>query len=805
MAEKEPTSYKDPLYADLAAKTEQKLGLPSGLVRSIIMDGERTNADKVSPAGARGVGQFIPATRNAMIDKYGVDPWLNADTAVESIGLLLKENLNRAGGNVEQAVRQYHGGLDPKNWGPVNNAYWGRVSRGFDRSRTDAMGKDFASWMAANPAVSNVPSMQAQASASSSPSEQTQDALSAGFGAWLKGQAATPQDIPVEPGADTSITPEKERTIGDSLLGAAEAGLSLATGMTGGALGTLTGTAGGVVRAMQDGTFGTPEGLRDIQSAAEQGAQNLTYAPRTPAGQHMAGAVGNAVAATLPIAPLTGELSALARAGAAAKPSFAAAAPVAKGVATEAAQTVRNASRAAQERVSQAMGRAPQEAPTPGTGANLSAAGVDMETLRQARAAELPVPIELTKGQASRDMGQLRFEQETAKQGDLGAPLRERQYNQNRQLAQNLDALIDNTGAEAPTLLETGRTVTDALRKDAAKAKTEYKVKYKQAEKAGEMEAPVSMEPLVNFLKENESFDSPGLAPVLSLAQRELKRLGGAVDSADGLIPGDISLKNAELLRRQIGNAIGSDLGNATNMRMGIQLKELIDGATEGVGGQLYKEARKARQRYGQLYENNDIVSQLLETKRGTADRQVALEDVFRKTILAGSRDDLSMLRRTLQVPKSPEGLQAWKELQGATVRHILEEATKGVGVDGAGNPIVSPAKLHQAVQTLEKGNKLDFILGKRRAEMVRVIDDVSRDILTTPPGAVNHSNTSAALIAWLTEAGLTGAATGLPVPVMTSLRLISKQLKDRKLRLRVQEALGRANREKSSNNHDKK
>lgn len=125
-----PTSYKDPFWSDLASNTERKLGLPDGLLVSVLTRGERSNADQVSEAGARTPFQIIPATRKAVLDKYGIDAYLNPQTAAEAAGLLLKESLDRNQGNIVLAAAEYHGGTDPKNWGPRTKSYMQRVSQG---------------------------------------------------------------------------------------------------------------------------------------------------------------------------------------------------------------------------------------------------------------------------------------------------------------------------------------------------------------------------------------------------------------------------------------------------------------------------------------------------------------------------------------------------------------------------------------------------------------------------------------------------------------------------------------------------
>jgi hypothetical protein len=123
-----PVSYKDPYWSDLASSTEQKLGLPEGLLTSIITKGERSNNDQVSEAGARTVAQITPSTRKLILDKYGVDPYLNPQNAIEGAGLLLKEGLERNKGDASLAVAEYHGGTDRSNWGPRTRAYVGRVT-----------------------------------------------------------------------------------------------------------------------------------------------------------------------------------------------------------------------------------------------------------------------------------------------------------------------------------------------------------------------------------------------------------------------------------------------------------------------------------------------------------------------------------------------------------------------------------------------------------------------------------------------------------------------------------------------------
>lgn len=309
-------SYSSPFYANLALATEQKLGLPAGLLASVITKGERSNADQVSDAGARTVAQIIPSTRKAAIDKWGIDPYLSPQNAVEVSGLLLKDSLDRNGGSVPAAVGEYIGGTDRKNWGPTTNAYIARVVSGQKPIQQAALGNDFASWMAAHPA-SPAPA--------AAPAAPVGDTLSAGFARFMQaggprtGAAAIPTEGEEATGVYTppaATPPTPAPGIGDTLLGAGEAGLSTLTAATGGTLGAAAGLVHGVAGSVLRGDFGTPAAADRTEADAAAAAHALTYQPRTPSGQAQAAAVGDAIQQAIPVMPLTAELGGIQRAAA---------------------------------------------------------------------------------------------------------------------------------------------------------------------------------------------------------------------------------------------------------------------------------------------------------------------------------------------------------------------------------------------------------------------------------------------------------------------------------------------------------
>lgn len=575
-----------------------------------------------------------------------------------------------------------------------------------------------------------------------------------------------------------TIPQAPEPSFADQAIGAGEAALSVGTGLTGGTMGMIGGTLKGLAEQILSGQFGTPEAARLVEKSAMKGAQALTYAPRTQAGQEMTQQVGEVMQQAIPALPLTAELGAVGAGMKAATPA------VVAGAERAAAPVVQSVKRGAQSMADLIPGVEKQ--PTPGTMASGGAAAVDMATLRQAKADELPVPINLTEGQKTRQFEQQRFEREVAKDPALGEPVRQRFSEQNQKLQQNMDAFIDMTGAEAPDLRSIGITVDQAVRSRAAKDKAKIRTLYKEAEKAGEMESPVALDSVVQHLVENAP--EAEVANVLKATRQKAIQLGIAVEDANGqLIAQPTTLKNAELFRRAINGATNAE---PTNIRQATIMKGLIDQATEGAGGQAYKQARAARSRYANDYENIGLVKNIIGTKRGSTDRAIAMEDVLKRSIIepSTSLDTVRQVRRLLQT-EGEKGQQAWKELQGGTLKYIKDEATKNVARDEMGNPIVSAAQMDRVISSLDKSGKLDFVFGKKGAEQLRTINDVAKDVLTAPPGSVNTSNTASVVLAAM-DMAISGTA-GVPAPILSSIRLIGKGVKDAKTKARVKRALG--------------
>ena len=584
--------------------------------------------------------------------------------------------------------------------------------------------------------------------------------------------------------------PPAQPSIGQQIVGAGETALTLGTGAVGGTLGTLAGTLQGLSQQILSGNFGTPEAMRAVEKAAAEGAQALTYQPRTQAGQEQVQAVGQVLANVLPpVLPAIAAPGAVMQAARTAAPTLGAAGQIAgaagRRAATATGQAIAKPVQAATTAVRETLGM--EVAPAPAqAGARVSAgAAATPEALRRTTTAEtLPVPVTLTKGAATRDAQQLAFEKEQIK-SDLGGPLRQRAEENNLQALQNFDALVDMTDAQLMDLSSTGGAVVKSLTEGLTAAKNRTRAAYKAAEKAGELENNVTLSTVVDYI--NENIPEGDLAPILKAAQQKAIAIGAAVPDADGrLVAQPITLRQAESLRQTFQRAgfEGADQFH------GGSLKRAFDVETEGLGGDLYKKARQIRLEQARKFENRAIVARLIKNRKGMEDPQVAADQVFRKSILNSSPEEITFLKRVL-LTSGNDGQQAFKELQGATVRHLRDEATKGMGMDSQDRPLISPAKLHQSIQALDANGRLDVILGKKNAQIVRDLDDVVRYVTTVPPGTlVNSSGTAGTLLAAMAEAGATGALTGLPLPVASGIRQIIKMRQEGRTKAKINEAL---------------
>jgi len=508
--------------------------------------------------------------------------------------------------------------------------------------------------------------------------------------------------------------------------------------------GGLTSLAAAPIGLGKEILTGTPK-----EQTARQIMELGSNVPISPAAQANLQSVGNLMPNLPAFVPAVGQAGQIAQT---ANALAARATPAAQRV----AQTVQNA-----------LVRTP-EPQMAGGGAALT--GIDK--MRVARNMELPVPLRMTPGHITRDTAALRREQELAKQ-EVGKPIRELYMDNNQRILQNIGEFLDETGAEAPTLRATGKVVDKVLVDRVNKAKTEISGAYKKAQDAGELNQSVDVTPLKTWVNGYESEIKSGNAPVLANLQLKLNQF-----SPNGE---PLTVKQIEDLRKA-SNRISKS--NPVNQAFMPEIGNQLDSITEGLPGfDEYRKARRLHDNYATEFKNVGVINDLLSKKPGTNDRRVAFEDVFNRSIIQGSLDDVRNVRNTLTKPAAgEEGKQAWRELQGSTLKYIRDQITKGVTTNERGDTVVAAAQFNQAMKTLD--DKLDFLFPKGGSEKLRTLMDASKDVLTLPPGAANTSGTASALIAMM-DVVISGLG-GIPAPVGSVIYHGKKAIQNKKLKKEV-------------------
>lgn len=535
---------------------------------------------------------------------------------------------------------------------------------------------------------------------------------------------------------------------GEAVLGLGEVALGAATS----AVGQLAGTAQGIYDSVRKGTFGTPQGAREAEEKASADTEKATYQPKTPVGKATTEAAGNFVnnvgvpaMGAIPVAP---------RAARGASTAFGE-------LATN--KVVQGATAAADEvgRVVQAGSKVAKTLetlrlrPKPAEMVGGGAAATERAAQAKERAASARVPVPIMDFQATKSGSGAQEAKELAKLPQ-GQVIQDTIAEAHKAVRDNFDAYLDDIDQPAEKeLRKVGQAPVIALESKARRAKTRIREAYRAAQAQGELDAPVSTAGIVQYLNEHDA-ETPN-APILESIKRTLIKKGGAtIDNDTGeLIPREMELNSHEQVRR-LASRLGNS-GDATAEYHGEGMKRVMDAQTDGLGGDLYKKARALRKQYGDEFERQALVRDLLAEKKGTSDRRVAMEDVFHRAVLASDTDQLVGLRRSLLTARDSGGPEAWAELKAQTLRHIRDQATSTATGEGGG-VVMLPAKLDRVISGLDAEGKLKEIFGVKGAEKLRDLRDIAKDVLTDPPGRVNYSGSAAAIIAALMDATLSSA-----------------------------------------------
>ena len=517
------------------------------------------------------------------------------------------------------------------------------------------------------------------------------------------------------PGAENVVTGKAapEVSLRDRIMGVIETPLALGATLAGGAIAPIVGIAG----TLASGKYGTQEGIR----AGEEAIKAVQYQPRTQTAREALSAVGEF------LQPVTGALPpTLGATGA----TLNALAPA---VATQANVLARPIARQVAAPVQNALANVMTREQQPGM-VGMGAATTDEALRRQERLSRLNIPA--TAGERTKNLAQQQFEAEVGRgvvtgiseeaKTKLAEQMSGFKANQQKAIVQNFERMTSEVGSEIAdpeNIRAVGKLVDKTLNDEYTKKYNAYKALYEKADTSGETLEPVNYQTLLEYINTKTPTARKTLDPILdSVAE--------ALAMNDPQNTGNITVRALEDIYQQIGKV--------KNSASAPEMKQLITQMGEGAGGELYQKARAARAQLAKEFEDVRRVDKLLGTKAGYADRQVALDDVFKYVVLDGSLEEMRTVTKLLK-KGGKEGEQAYAELKGQTIQHMKDMLIK------SDQP--SFRNLNTLVNQLDAEDKLVYMFGKKGRDEIMDLRDAVKDVLVKEPGAVNYSNTSGAVL----------------------------------------------------------
>lgn len=499
------------------------------------------------------------------------------------------------------------------------------------------------------------------------------------------------------PGAEKSITlPPQPASLQDKLMGAIETPAILA-----GQLGRMVATPVARMYGEAYGGYGTPQGQQKGEEIAQAVGRQF-YQPRTETGPEIVQQISKVLSALPPT---------LGAAGSTLNAMTPAAISQAKSIATPAAVNTQ-----------QKLAALLQPKQTPMTG--MGAASTDEALMRQQRALEQNIP--LTKGEQLQSFPILQFESDVVKENpELAKSLLQFKEKQKSAILNRFEQLSQETGAEYadPTAYRKVGSLVDAqLVKQFENKKQKVNNAYTAARESGETKQVVDTGKLDQWLVEN--------APE-GISVPQIQTIKAKLDALKKATNGQITIDDIENLYQTAGSL--AKPGEQSAVYMG-RVKNVINEITEGAGGDLYRAARTQRKELAKEFEDTYRVAKLLGTRGGYADRAVALDDVFSHVVLDGSLEEMRTVTKLLK-KGGAEGQQAYAELQGQTIQYLKDQLTKNASGQ------LSFAKLKNAIDTLDREDKLAYMFGGKGREILTDLRDTVQDALVKPPGTVNYSN----------------------------------------------------------------
>ena len=576
-----------------------------------------------------------------------------------------------------------------------------------------------------------------------------------------------------------------EQSIGSDIMktfqGYSDAAATVLSNVGGSIAGATYGFGKGVYNAVQDGTYGTQEGVGRVRETMSEVKDQFSKGEAyTPEGRQVMDDISGAVQ---PVAEAIMDFDRDARVleplammpGSPIGPAYRAMA-VSAGAPTVARNAARATGEAATAPVRGAREGINRLTDPPANNRSMGAAETDKARERLATSQVTPIPFEgdsgLTRGQATRDAQQLKQETEWSRDGNK--EIQERRRNQQLIANQNFDRMDEDIGARGVAdSAERGTLVRGAVQQYRADRKAERDEAYRVAREAGETEQLIpEVTGLNNVMQEAWRFRH-GVEENEKIFKAATEM--NVIDKDGNLKP--VTIQQVEDLRKHVNNTYdASDPKQARWRRMFI---DTIDETLDTVpAGAKYRQARGVAREYYSEFDDSPLASGLTSNKARTNVEKIPDEKVTAK-IASSSIQEIDQLKSTLMATE--RGSESWRQVQTAFLNDIRKSAFGTQTGDVDGTPLLQASTFKRKVRDLDESGKLEVILGKEQAQNIRDLVEVADAIATLPPQAVNPGSPAEIFrrIKALAPAGvgtLAEAATFGGIPMMSITGMAAKK-----------------------------
>ncbi|RQZ17231.1 hypothetical protein DIE15_12215 [Burkholderia sp. Bp9031] len=398
---------------------------------------------------------------------------------------------------------------------------------------------------------------------------------------------------------------------------------------------------------------------------------------------------------------------------------------------------------------------------------------------RHIEAGSLPVPVELTAGQATGDVNLLSHEQNIR---GKAPELAERFNAQNGQLAANFDAIRDRVAPDVnvPSGTPIGQALVDAYKQADAPIQEQIARAYEGARNADGTPALVDS---AGAMRDFESEIGPTrfralparVQQIFSDAKNNVVALPEAFDRSAGATR-PLTARDLMDIDQTLSGAIGETKNTSVQHDIGLLRQAILDAPISPAAGPeamaAFKSAQaQARARF-QAMASDPAYKAAVNDGVGAGEPSPLADGFVQKYVAGGKTANVqNMLQNLSSDPLNQQYIAAG----------LLDHVKSQAGIDlrtGTGN--VSQAALNKTIQNL--GQKSGIVFGGDNAQILDKLGNVARYTQEQPRGSyVNNSNTFVAGAANAAKSALEGAANvyahGIPVGTWARQHLAKRSL----------------------------